>query len=128
MIKLLSGALKAGVRQPYLDVSRRRRRIVRPLFLDYAVTWRCNARCIMCDTWQACKDLDTPMPGELSLEDWRFMLKRDAEFLAGLKKIGLTGGEPFLRKDMVELIRLFHEHLPKARISVVSNGLMTKRT
>ena len=128
MLKLVSGALKAGVRQPYLDVSRRRKRIVRPLFLDYAVTWRCNARCIMCDTWQACKDLDNPAPGELSLDDWGVILKRDADFLAGLKKIGLTGGEPFLRKDLVELIRLFHQLLPSARISVVTNGLMTART
>ena len=127
MIKLVSGAIKAGLRQPYLDASRKRRRIVRPLFLDYAVTWRCNSRCIMCDTWQAYKDLDTPPPGELSLDDWRFILKRDAEFLVSLKKIGLTGGEPSLRKDLVELVQLFHEHLPTARISVVSNGFLTKR-
>jgi MoaA/NifB/PqqE/SkfB family radical SAM enzyme len=128
MINLVKGAVKAGLRQPYLEISRRKHKVVRPLFLDYAVTWRCNARCIMCDTWQACKDLDTPMQGEMSLEDWQTIFERDADFLRDIKKIGLTGGEPFLRKDITELVKLFHQTLPQARISVVSNGLMTKRT
>ena len=123
MHKLIAGGLKAGLGQPFLAAKRRRKFLVRPRFLDYAVTWRCNARCVMCDTWQAKPDPSQ----EITPEKWREILKRDAAFLGGVSKLGLTGGEPFLRDDLVELIRELHRGLPDARISVVSNGLLTGR-
>ncbi len=124
---MLRSAIKAAVRQPYLALMRRRGRLVRPLFLDYAVTWRCNARCVMCDTWKA-KDINPQgVAGELSLDELAGILERDAEFLGEVQKVGLTGGEPFLREDLVELVRLLHRRLPGARMSLVSNGLMTER-
>lgn len=127
MLKLLSAGIRAGIRQPYLENQRRRRRAVRPLFLDWAVTWRCNARCIMCDTWrQEAPGPDDPRR-ELSLEEIKHVLRRDADFLRRLRKVGLTGGEPFLRDDLVAVVRAVNRFLPGARISIVSNGLMTKR-
>ncbi|MGD9124242.1 MAG: radical SAM protein [Desulfarculaceae bacterium] len=124
MFHLISGGIKAGIRQPYLALRRRRKRVVRPLFLDYAVTWRCNARCIMCDTWKTKGTEDQ----ELTPKDWDAILTRDADFLRAMKKIGLTGGEPFLRSDLVELLEVLHRRLPWVRISLVSNGLMPERT
>lgn len=123
MIRFLWSGLKAGLRQPYLNYSLNHQRLVRPVFLDYAVTWRCNARCVMCDTWQNKDGAEL----EITPDQWRGILKRDADFISGVRKVGLTGGEPFIRPDLVELIRIFHQAIPKARISVVSNGLMTER-
>ena len=123
MLKLVMGGLKAGLGQPLLAAKKRKQILVRPRFLDYAVTWRCNARCVMCDTWQAKPD----PASEISPDKWRTILKRDAAFLSKVTKLGLTGGEPFLRGDLVELIRVLHQGLPRARISVVSNGLLTER-
>lgn len=123
MLSLFKNGLKAAARQPWLHYSRSRRKLVRPVFLDYAVTWRCNARCVMCDTWQ-----NTSGPEEeLSPKQWQDILRRDRDFLSRVGKLGLTGGEPFLRGDLVELLRVLHRGLPRARISVVSNGLMTER-
>ena len=124
---MLQAAVKAGVRQPYLALMRRRGRLVRPLFLDYAVTWRCNARCVMCDTWKAQEIDPQGVAGQLSLDELAGILERDAEFLGEVQKVGLTGGEPFLRQDLVDLVRLIHRRLPGARMSLVSNGLMTGR-
>jgi len=127
MLKLMLGGLKAGLRQPYLMLNRRRRKVVRPLFLDYAVTWRCNSRCVMCDTWKSGRNDPVSGAPELSVEELDHILKRDAEFLAAIKKVGITGGEPFLRPDLADLVRALHARLPRARMSLVSNGLLTER-
>ncbi len=127
MLRLLAAAFAGALRQPYLDYSRRKGRLVRPLILDFAVTWRCNARCVMCDTWRSESnhpEVDSP---ELNPDQLDGILARDADFLQGVRKVGLTGGEPFLRSDLVELIRVLRRRLPSARISVVSNGLLTRR-
>ena len=41
----------------------RRRHPGQPRFLTYIVTFTCNARCIMCDSWKK------PSPNDLSLEE-----------------------------------------------------------
>ena len=126
MSRFFLGALKAGLRQPYLALSRNQRRVVPPLMLNYAVTWRCNSRCVMCDIW---KD-DGPAaasPPELSLDEIQRIFTRDRRFLSRVKKLGLTGGEPFLRSDLPQIVEVLHNLLPQAQLSLVSNGLLPKR-
>ncbi len=127
MLGTLVKVVKAGCRQPYLGLNRRLRRAVRPLFLDFAVTWRCNARCIMCDTWRSGDINPQGAAAELSLAEIEVIFRRDADFLGAVSKVGLTGGEPFLRKDLPDILRALHRLLPRARMSVVSNGLLTER-
>lgn len=126
-LNLLWGGIKASLRQPWLAWRRRRGLLVKPLFLDYAVTWRCNARCQMCNTWR--RPAEHPQTGESELSPGELdaILARDADFLGAVEKVGLTGGEPFLRPDLVELVRVLHRRLPQVRISLVSNGLLTER-
>ena len=52
-------------RLSYLRTVWRNRRGQRdlPRFLTYIVTYTCNARCIMCDSWKK------PSPNDLSLEE-----------------------------------------------------------
>lgn len=78
-----------------------------------AVTYRCNSRCRMCDIWQK-----TDFSGELKLEDY-YSLPRD------LRSINITGGEPFLKKDLVDIIRVISERCPRAYIIISSNGFAT---
>ena len=56
-----------------------------------AVTYRCNARCQMCNIWQV-KDHDDCKP-----EDYRVIP-------TSLRHINVSGGEPFLRADLPEII------------------------
>jgi MoaA/NifB/PqqE/SkfB family radical SAM enzyme len=39
--------------------------------------------------------------------------------------INVSGGEPFLRQDIVELVKILHETCPKARIVISTNGYLT---
>ena len=44
-----------------------------------------------------------------------------------LRDVNISGGEPFLRKDLSEVVRIAHERLPRARVIVSTNGLLGAR-
>jgi len=66
----------------------------------------------MCNIW---KLKDTP---ELELEQYK-------KLPPTLRDINVSGGEPFLRQDIVDLVRILHETCPKARIVISTNGYLT---
>jgi MoaA/NifB/PqqE/SkfB family radical SAM enzyme len=79
----------------------------RPFQCLVQVTNRCNMQCSFCDFWP-----NGTSPGEeLSLAEWRDVARQ----LAGLGRcvVSVEGGEPFVRPDLVEIVRAFAErHLP----------------
>lgn len=77
-----------------------------------AVTYRCNARCNMCNIW---KD-----PGKDELEPSHY-----SKLPPSLRTINITGGEPFLRHDLVEIVMMIHKKLPNARLVFSTNGSMS---
>lgn len=79
-----------------------------------AVTLNCNSRCVMCDIWK------NDIKDELGPEDLRALPP-------SLKGINITGGEPFLREDLPEIIRVVKEACPKARVVISTNGFMPER-
>ncbi len=93
--------------------------------LSLEVTRRCIARCLMCNIWRM-KD-ERP---ELTAADWLELLASPA--LTQLKELDVTGGEPFLRDDLTQLLlgigRLKAKHLPQLRsIAITTNGFLTQR-
>ena len=97
----------------------------KPESLSIEVTQRCIARCVMCNIWQ--------MPHtnpELTAEDWLKFL--ESPILSELKELDITGGEPFLRNDIVELLqgigRLKSTHLKKlCSVAITTNGFLTDK-
>lgn len=83
-----------------------------PLDLVLAITYNCNSRCRMCNIWKS-----EPLP-ILALAEYE-------KLPASLKEINLTGGEPFLRPDLVQLIELLLKKNPRVRIIISSNGFAT---
>ena len=78
-----------------------------------AVTYRCNARCHMCNTWQHPSDpADELQPHHL-------------ESLPRLRFANITGGEPFLRDDIEDIIEVVRRRADRLVIS--SNGYLTER-
>ena len=73
-----------------------RRKVTQPRFLTYTVTFSCNARCIMCDSWRK------PSPNDLSLQEIENIFHQ----LPQMDAVRLTGGEPFVRRDMLEIAHL----------------------
>ena len=79
-----------------------------------AVTYRCDSKCGMCNIWKL-------EPQELlSTQDY-------AKVPSSLKDINISGGEPFLRKDIVELVKTVNEKCRGPRIVISSNGFRTDR-
>jgi len=77
------------------------------------VTYRCNARCNMCDVWH--------YPSKANEEIGLAVLEK----LPNLYYLNITGGEPFIRQDLPEIVRLMRK---KARRIVIStNGYFTDR-
>lgn len=60
--------------------------------------WNCNQRCLHCYA-AGQKMAET---GELSTEDWKRIITKCKD--AGIPQITFTGGEPTIRKDLVELV------------------------
>ena len=79
------------------------------------VTYRCNAKCYMCNTWQH------PSKKE---DEYGPQLVR--KLPGGLGFINITGGEPFLRQDLEDIVE---EALKKTkRLVISSNGYFTDKT
>jgi GTP 3',8-cyclase len=65
--------------------------------LRISVTDRCNYRCVYCRTGD-----DGPQFSELPIADYLRMARAFVDL--GIQKVRLTGGEPLLRKGLVELV------------------------
>ena len=91
----------------------------RPSQIWLKLTERCNCRCLMCDIWKKNRDAR----GELSTEEWKKVLLGLRQWL-GKRHIWFTGGEPFLRKDCIELIQ-YGSSLGLS-IGVITNGILLK--
>ncbi|MBM3464445.1 MAG: radical SAM protein [Armatimonadetes bacterium] len=87
-------------------------RISYPRFAHFYLTWRCNLRCHSCNVWR-----ENLYP-ELGTEDMKKALGQ-LHFLDVLK---LSGGEPFLRDDMEELIAHVQERVRPAHLQIISNA------
>jgi MoaA/NifB/PqqE/SkfB family radical SAM enzyme len=84
---------------------------VSPTHAIVAVTYRCNARCLMCDIW---KRKATP---EMKPADY-------GRLPPGLREVNVTGGEPLLRTDLAEVIKTLQQTCPGVRVIVSTNGLL----
>ncbi len=98
-------------------VRNRLRGRTRPRYLTYIVTFACNARCIMCDSWQK------PPQNELTLAE----LDRICAQLPRMDAVRLSGGEPFVRTDFEELAAIVQQRLQPALLHITTNGFLTRR-
>jgi len=94
--------------------TKKRSQIAMPVDAVVAVTYRCNSRCIMCNIWQI-RDFPEMMPTEYR------KLPRT------LKDINISGGEPFLREDLPEIIRVMKKSCPLAKFTISTNGFLINR-
>ncbi|MHB8834573.1 MAG: radical SAM protein [Candidatus Methylomirabilia bacterium] len=96
------------------------KRLDHPFKLSFAVTYRCNLRCQMCNIWRKPADAK-----ELSIADIDVFLARTR----GLSWVGLTGGEPFLRPDLPQIVESVHHHCGESLLAVhfATNGQLVER-
>jgi len=75
-------------------------------------TYRCNARCAMCHVWKN----PTKVQEEFSPD----ILKK---LPSGIRRLNITGGEPTLRADLNEIVRILQSKTNHLEIS--TNGYLT---
>ncbi|MFC2030711.1 radical SAM/SPASM domain-containing protein, partial [Chloroflexota bacterium] len=89
-----------------------------PFSLVVSVSFRCNSKCRTCGVWRKPSD-------EMSAGEWR-------KVFAGLGRspfyLTFTGGEPFIRADLPEIVIAGAEMCRPAVITIPTNGLFTRRT
>ena len=94
----------------------------RPIQFTFFVTRRCNARCPFCFYINH----DSPDPAttnELSLAEIDIL----ASSLPTLLWLAFSGGEIFLRDDLLEITRIFYKKNKPVIILFPTNGIMTRR-
>jgi len=87
-----------------------------PRLVAWEVTRRCNLACVHCRAAAA----NRPFPGELTLDEGRRLLDEIASI--GQSVVILTGGEPLLREDLVDLVR--HGSGRGLRMVLATNGTL----
>ncbi|HLD87275.1 MAG TPA: radical SAM protein, partial [Candidatus Nanoarchaeia archaeon] len=92
-------------------------------FLQWHITERCNLRCKHC--YQT--SYETPeMPTEKMLD----VVDQYVELLGlwGIKgRMQVTGGEPFVRKDIFAILEKIHENRNTLKFNIMSNGMFITR-
>ncbi len=87
------------------------------LKLNISITNRCNMKCRTCNIWKKPK-IDLPFEG----------LKIIFKKFKNSNWISFTGGEPFIRDDLVKIISLATKECPALHtISIPTNGFFTKK-
>lgn len=89
-----------------------------PLHLTFFVTRRCNARCPFCFYLE--KQGDAPDKSELSIDE----IKRISSSMGNLLWLAFSGGEIYLREDLVEISRIFYRNNKPSIMLYPTNGLM----
>jgi MoaA/NifB/PqqE/SkfB family radical SAM enzyme/polysaccharide pyruvyl transferase WcaK-like protein len=89
---------------------------MKPTVLSLMANDICNSRCEMCLIWERKRDK------EISPDELRRLLSDP--FFRNLEYVGITGGEPTLRKDLAELFRACCESLPKLKgATIITNAI-----
>jgi len=90
-----------------------------PSYMVFFITNKCNASCFHCFYW-----------GQIENGTTNFLSLEEIEKMAG--KIGimpyllLSGGEPFLRKDIAGICHAFYQKASTRFITIPTNGILSK--
>ena len=92
-----------------------------PVSLVHFITNRCNARCSFCFI-----DFDNKntFKGELSLDEIDKMTKTLGK---SLLNVNITGGEPFARKDIIDIAKKYIDNTTIQSIYITTNGSLPDR-
>lgn len=91
-----------------------------PLSIVHFVTLNCNARCSHCFI-----DFDNPetFKGDLKIDE----IEKITKSIGGqLKNVNLTGGEPFLRRDLFDIAKCYFDNTKVKTMYITTNGFFTQ--
>ena len=120
--QLATRLLKNALRYRYLRYTGKP---FKPQAVSLEITHDCVARCIMCNIWKIPREVPN-----LAMPQWLELLS--SPLFADLRELDITGGEPFIRDDLVDLFQgicsLKPDHFPGLKsIAITTNGLLPDR-
>jgi radical SAM protein with 4Fe4S-binding SPASM domain len=89
-----------------------------PTFAVFQLTDMCNSRCAMCGIWKK------PRHEELSVSEIKGIFT--GKLFSKLRWVNLTGGEPFMRSDFLQVVEAISKAPRLEGIAIPSNGFMTE--
>ena len=92
-------------------------------YLRISVTDRCNLRCIYCMPSEGVPQMSHSEV--LSYEEIRTIVKAAAQL--GVNKVRLTGGEPLVRAELPNLVRMLSQIEGIEELSLTTNGTILKK-
>ncbi len=90
----------------------------KPYKLNFAVTYWCQSRCLTCNIWQM-KPKD-----ELRIDEIAEFAKKNNSF----RWLELTGGEPFLRSDIVNIAEEFYNSCKRLYMLTIPTNSLCDRS
>jgi len=90
-----------------------------PLNLTFSVTNACQSRCRTCAIWKLYEDNPSRRNEELNIDE----IEKVFQSLGHVYIFNVSGGEPFLRPDLPQIVRLACEYLMPAVIHIPTNAL-----
>lgn len=94
-----------------------------PSYVIFLITAQCNAKCKFCFYWENIEGFAQNKDKELSLAEIQAITKH----LGKVQHLTLGGGEPFLRKDITDICRAFHDNANVQSITIPTNAFLTPR-
>lgn len=82
-----------------------KQKIAAPTDMCVITTYRCPMRCKMCNIWQNPSDKNKEIK------------PKDLEILPNVKFVNITGGEPFVREDLEDIVSVLFQKAPRVVIS-----------
>lgn len=99
-------------------VFRSKRIAEKPNTIQLPITYMCNFDCVMCGM----KNLSGKK--DFSAEELDAIFQD--ELFSEVSTVGINGGEPFLKRDLIECVNVMINRLPKLNtINIISNGFFT---
>src|SRR3989338_6563225 len=92
-----------------------------PSHLIFFVTSKCNADCKFCFNWKNIEDAEKRK--ELTLEE----INKISKSFRYLVQLTISGGEPFLRDELSEIVYLFYKNSGAFRIAIPTNGILSEK-
>ena len=94
-------------------------RVAPPINLTFSVTNMCQSRCKTCSIWKVYQDEPDRFRQELSLEE----VERSFATIGEIYFFNISGGEPFLRRDLPQIVAAACKYLKPAVIHTPTNAL-----
>lgn len=95
----------------------------RPITLTFSVTNLCQSKCKTCNIWKIYPEKHQSLKDELTIDEIRKIFKS----MGRVYFFNISGGEPFLRKDLPEIVEAAIDYLKPTIIHSPTNALAPEK-